>query len=190
MSLLEECLTKPETKILLELLHKANMDAYIHAYNVGELVEKMLNHTHGFDDKKESIVTGALLHDIGKAFVPLNLTQLPARLTHNERYIVQLHAALSYEVVSPAYDEIVHNICLLHHERINGSGYPNGCPMLEIPDYVLLVQVADIYDALTSDRPYKQSYSSDEALEIMRKESKVLKLDDSYFELLKQAIAE
>lgn len=191
-SLTETCANKPEVKILLEILRKANTNAYFHSYHVSEIVEEMINRSckNYSEEEIEAILIGALLHDIGKIFVPLNLTQMEAVLSQNEKDIVETHVLTSFEIVSPVFPKIVQDICLLHHERVNGTGYPRRCPLSDLPDYVLMVQVADIFDALTAPRVYKEPYKTDKALEIMKKEAEQLKMDDFYFTLLTKIVQE
>lgn len=186
MTITDSCLKKPEVRILMEILRKANTNAYFHSCHVAEITEEILKclTTKYTEEEMTDIVTGALLHDVGKIFVPLNLTQMEAVLSQNEKDIVETHALTSFEIVSPVFSEIVQNICLLHHERINGTGYPRHYTLSTLPDYVLLVQVADIFDALTAPRVYKEPYSPEQAFKIMEKETYQLKIDDYYFKLL------
>jgi len=173
----------------MEILRKSNTEAYLHSYNVAVLSEQLLARDGGKtvpEEIHEEVLIGALLHDIGKAFLPFNLTQMNGALDCNERDIVKIHTTLSLEVVAPVFSDVVKDICHLHHERINGTGYLKGKCMAEIEDYVLLVQIADVYDALTSERSYKRSYQKEEAFGIMEKEAKELLLDDYYLSLLKQ----
>ena len=109
----------------------------------------------------------ALLHDIGKMAVPIEIISKPAKLTNEEFEIVKQHPAEGAEFFSK------HNlsnprICagvLSHHEKYDGSGYPNGLLGEEIPLFGRIISVADVYDALTSARPYRQPSSSPEAIE-------------------------
>lgn len=188
MCIVKRCLERPEIKVLMELLRKSDSEAFVHSCSVAHLTEQMLNKCKKFEDKKESIIIGALLHDIGKIFVPFNLTQFPEALSNNERRIVKVHPAVSCEIVAPVFDNVVKDICFLHHERIDGSGYCESYNMSNIPEYVLLVQTADIYDALTSTRPYKVSYLHEKAIGIMKKETKELKADDYYLKLLEDVV--
>lgn len=183
----------PEIAVLLNLLHLSNEEAYEHSISVAFLVEDMLDlkrqcGANFSEEKKLEIIKGAILHDIGKAFLPLNLSQIPRVLTDTEYIVVQTHAVLSYEITKTVFSKIVQDICLYHHERANGSGYSKQITLDKIPEYVLIVQVADIYDALTRKRAYKQPYSQDEALRIMKKETDKLMLDDEYVNLLEETL--
>lgn len=188
MKLLERSVELPEVKVLLNMLRLGNTEAYEHSLSVASLVEKMLQTMDIPLEEKLEIVKGALLHDIGKLFVPLNLTQIPASLTKEEYDIVKVHASVSYEITRGIFSDTVQQICLYHHERPNGKGYLAGFSLKDIPPAVLIVQVADIYDALTTQRKYKSGYSKGQALDIMRKEARELLIDDEFLGILERIL--
>lgn len=186
MNLVKIVSNKPEVKVLLEMMRLSNTEAYNHSLSVANITNQMLELTKYTEEEKIEIIAGALLHDIGKIFIPLNLTQFPQGLSLQEFNIVKVHASVSYEIVKPVFSKIVQDICLYHHERPNGSGYMGNAVLYNIPPEALLVQVADVYDALTSERSYKRSYDSQEAMEIMRDEASQFLLDDQYVQLLEK----
>lgn len=188
MNLVEEMSNKPEIKVLLELMRLSNTEAYNHSLSVAMIAESMLGYTNHSLERKKEIITGALLHDIGKIFIPLNLTQLPQCLEEQEFNIIKVHASVSYEIVKSAFSKIVQDICLYHHERPNGSGYLGEIPPEIIPPEVFLVQVADVYDALTSERSYKKCYDKESAVRILKEEANQLKLDKEYVNLLNKIL--
>lgn len=174
---------KPETKLLMELEKNSSLETYEHSLAVANLVAKMAYSMDTLTDEyREDLVTGALLHDIGKIFIPFNLMNLPRRTTDAEFYIIKTHTAISYQIVAPVFSETVQNICLFHHERQNGSGYPGFCG--DVPPEALFVQVADIYNALIQQRAYKESYTPEEALAEMEEEVKENKINGEYFAIL------
>jgi len=185
---LEIAFSRPEVKVLMEMLKIGNIETYDHSISVAMYVDKMLEEMDYSEEEKLEIVTGALLHDIGKLFVPFNLTQMPTTLSKVEFDIVKVHAAVSYEITKTVFSKIVSDICLYHHERPNGKGYLNGFALSDIPTEVLIVQVADVYDALTGKRRYKSKYSTNEAFEIMDKEARNLMLDDQFVRILKKVV--
>lgn len=185
--MLRKIMEKPEVKVLLEMERLSNTEAYRHSISVAGIVCDMLPLTSYTQEEKEQIVTGALLHDIGKVFVPFNLTQLPQSLSAEEYNIIKVHASVSYEIVRAAFSEMVQNICLYHHERPDGSGYMANAVLCNIPQEALLVQVADVYDALTTERSYKKGYDSQKAMEIMHEEARIFHLDDQYVKLLEDS---
>lgn len=188
LSLLLKTAAKPEVKVLLELIKYYNLETYKHSISVATLTDKMLELTDYSEEEKEEIVTGALLHDIGKIFVPLNLIQIPQSLSLQEYNIVKVHAPVSYAIVKSVFSKTVQNICLYHHEKPNGSGYMDNMTLYNIPKEALLVQVADVFDALTSERIYKKCYTEEEAFVLMKEESQKFLLDDQYVKLLSEAI--
>jgi putative nucleotidyltransferase with HDIG domain len=115
---------------------------------------------------------GALLHDIGKMGVPDAILLKPAPLTPEEWEVMQRHPALAYELLSPIeFLRPALDIPYAHHERWDGNGYPRGLEGEEIPLAARIFAVADVFDALTSERPYEAARSRDEAIEIIRAEA-------------------
>ncbi len=178
----------PEIKVLLELIRITDVETYRHSLSVAQVTQKILMKTSYDEEMKDEILKGALLHDIGKIFVPFRLTSSPLVLSREEYAIVKSHAALSYEIVAHVFSKTVQNICLYHHERPNGTGYTYGLPLRDIPTEALLVQVADVYDALTASRPYKTPFTKEQALVEMHKEARDYKLDDGYLRILEEAL--
>ena len=180
---------KNEVRVLMEMIRVQSMETYIHSLNVANLTYKMLEKIYCFtDEEKNEIITGALLHDIGKLFVPFRLTEAPYRLSPEEFEIVKIHANVSYEIVKPIFSKIVCNICLYHHERPNGEGYILNKRLADIPIEALIVQIADVYDALTANRVYKKAYNPKKALQIMHGEAKDFKLDDGFLYILEDIL--
>jgi len=114
---------------------------------------------------------GAVLHDVGKIAVPSEILNKPGRLTPEERVIMEQHAAAGAELLSSI--EFPWDLLPMvrgHHERWDGSGYPDGLAGEEIPLSARIVCVADVFDALTTDRPYRRGFTRDEALMMMAAE--------------------
>lgn len=126
----------------------------------------------------ESIYHFAPLHDIGKIAIPDQILLKPAKLTKEEFNIMKTHTQKGREIVESMLDnfgfrnlegsDVLCNIVELHHEAIDGSGYPHGLCGEQIPIEARIVAVADIFDALTSKRPYKDAWSNDEAFSILQ----------------------
>ncbi|MFQ5489720.1 MAG: HD-GYP domain-containing protein [Phycisphaerae bacterium] len=114
----------------------------------------------------------ALLHDVGKIGIRDEVLKKPGRLTDDEFKHIQEHPVRSYEVVrvvpqlTDALDGVLH-----HHEHWDGSGYPAGLAGEDIPLQARIIQVADIFDALTSTRPYRKAFTWEKALDVLRSES-------------------
>jgi len=112
---------------------------------------------------------GSLLHDIGKMGIPDRILLKPEALTDEERAIMYMHPLYAYQMLNhinylaPALD-----VPLCHHEKWDGTGYPRGLKGEEIPLVARIFCIADVYDALTSDRPYRASWSKQKTLEHIR----------------------
>jgi len=116
----------------------------------------------------EAIELAAPMHDIGKIGIPDEILRKPGRLTHYEFEVMKTHTRIGYEILkdSPSkYLQMGAVIALSHHERFNGTGYPNRLGHHDIPLAARIVSVADAYDALTSERPYKQKWPLKQALD-------------------------
>jgi len=120
----------------------------------------------------EDLRRGAILHDIGKIGIPDAILRKPGAHTAEEQAIMRTHAAFAYELLKPIdflKEAVVVPYC--HHERWDGSGYPQGLKGEEIPLLARIFTVADVYDAVTSDRPYRTAWPKEQALDYMRSES-------------------
>lgn len=112
-----------------------------------------------------------LVHDIGKVAVPDTILLKPARLTAAEKKIMQRHPVVGERICSPLKSfQLVLPIIRHHHEKMNGTGYPDKLKGEEIPLTARVLQTADVYDALTTSRPYKPALTVEEALAVMKKE--------------------
>ena len=114
-----------------------------------------------------------LVHDIGKVAVPDAILLKAGRLTPGEMKIMQRHPVVGERICSPLKSfQLVLPIIRHHHEKMNGTGYPDQLNGEEIPLTARILQVVDVYDALTTSRPYKTALAPDEALAVMKKEVK------------------
>jgi putative nucleotidyltransferase with HDIG domain len=118
----------------------------------------------------DSVEYGARLHDIGKLMIAENVLNKP-KLTSSERNMVRGHAALGVNAIHALeFDENIEDVIQHHHENWDGSGYPDGLDGEAIPLGARIIRVADCFDAMTSDRPYRETYSERDALIEMEKE--------------------
>lgn len=120
-------------------------------------------------DELMDLGTGAILHDVGKALIPKEIINKPSQLTKKEYDIIKEHTNLGYKAIrrQNCVDDKVCDIILLHHERYDGKGYPTGLKGDEIPEYVKIVSIADVYDALTTDRVYRKRVEVSMAIEYL-----------------------
>jgi putative nucleotidyltransferase with HDIG domain len=115
------------------------------------------------------IGVAGLLHDIGKTKISLDILNKPARLTDEEFAVMKQHPVFGYRMIKDR-DEFSNEICmavLQHHEKMNSKGYPVGFPSDKITPYARILTIADIYDALVTERPYKSAFSQRDAVEMI-----------------------
>lgn len=154
---------------------------------ISRLIANGLATKHGLSDEEvESIFIFSPLHDIGKLGIPDHIMFKKGELTYEEFMIMKTHTTLGRQLVDQLLDNfaldalphvsILRNIAELHHETLDGNGYPFGHKQKDIPIEARIVAVADIFDALTSRRCYKRPWSNDEAFARLEQLSKV-KLD-------------
>ncbi len=128
-----------------------------------------------------------IVHDIGKVAVPDAILLKPGRLTPEEFRVMQEHPVVGERICAPLKSfRLVLPIIRHHHEKLNGSGYPDGLKGEEIPMTARVLQIVDVYDALTTERPYKRAFSRVEALEIMEDEVKKGWWDPGIFQEFRQ----
>lgn len=143
-----------------------------HSRRVTELTVALSRHMGVAETELAHIRRGALLHDIGKLGVPDAILMKPGPLSDEERKAMQRHARLGYELLAPiAFLRPAIEIPYCHHEAWDGGGYPRGLVAEEIPLAARIFAVSDVYDALTSDRPYRGAWSEERAREYVRERS-------------------
>ncbi|WP_163195051.1 HD-GYP domain-containing protein [Clostridium thermarum] len=146
---------------------------YRHGVNVTAL-STILGKWIGLSGSQLNLLTyAAILHDIGKTKIDKNILDKPDRLTSKEYNEVKMHPTIGYNLIKevPFLDISVCYGVLMHHERCDGSGYPLGLTGDKIHQFAKIIAIADVFDAVNSDRGYKKSKGPFEALEIIKKES-------------------
>jgi putative two-component system response regulator len=124
------------------------------------------------EEDLEELRLACLLHDIGKLAVPDSILLKPARLNPQEMEIMRQHPVTGQQICAPLKSlRPILPLIRHHHERMDGTGYPDGLYGEEIPLKARILRVADVYDALINDRPYREALSSEEALEILHQEA-------------------
>jgi HD-GYP domain-containing protein (c-di-GMP phosphodiesterase class II) len=143
------------------------------------IIAESLTDQYDLDDAYiEHIFMFSPLHDIGKIAIPDNILLKPGPLNEEERWIMNTHARKGREMIddivmnfgfnSINHIDVLKNIAEFHHEAVNGSGYPAGKRYDEIPLEARIVAVADVFDALTSHRPYKEAWSNEKAFAMLK----------------------
>jgi two-component system response regulator RpfG len=142
----------------------------VHLLRMSHYTE-MLAEALGMDEEEVGTLTSAApLHDIGKIGIPDAVLLKRGSLTEEEFSVMRRHPVIGYEILRDSHSRFVQMgalIALRHHERWDGSGYPDGLKGDDIPLPARIVAVADVFDALTSERPYKRAWTSDEAFEYL-----------------------
>lgn len=130
----------------------------------------------GYDEKfSQGIKIAGLLHDVGKIAIPIEILSKPGKISHNEFAIIKTHPAAGYNIIKEIdFDWPIAKIILQHHERLNGSGYPNGLTVGKILPETRIISVADVYEAMTSHRPYRPALSVKTTLEELTKNRDIL----------------
>lgn len=141
------------------------------------LLQCLMNKTNSYNLTDEDVLiisTASALHDIGKIMIDEKILNKPGKLTKEEFEIMKTHSMLGASILKglPTYQKktlvsVAYEICRWHHERYDGKGYPDGLKGEEIPISAQVVALADVYDALTSERCYKKAFSKEKAMEMI-----------------------
>lgn len=156
-----------------ELIFRMSRAAEFRDPETGAHIQRMAYYSRliakglGLDDKVQKLILEAApLHDVGKIGIPDYILLKPGKLTHEEFEVMKGHAQLGHELLDDSGSDILRagaEIALTHHEKYDGSGYPNGLAGTKIALYGRIVAVADVFDALTSERPYKRAWPLEDA---------------------------
>ena len=127
----------------------------------------------------EHLSIGAFLHDIGKIKIPDNVLNKPGKLTDNEFTIMKTHADHSIDIIkkTPGINKLSLEVAALHHEKLNGEGYPFQVVGKDISQYGRMIAICDIFDALTANRVYKKGFTHNKSFSILRELAKSNHLD-------------
>jgi len=145
----------------------------LHVKRVAEY-SKLLYLLHGAqDDEAELLKMASPMHDIGKVGIPDNILHKPGKLTPGEWAIMQTHSEMGYDMLKNSHREILQlaaTVAYTHHEKYDGTGYPRGLVANEIPLVGRITALADVFDALGSDRCYKSAWELEEILKLIKDE--------------------
>jgi putative two-component system response regulator len=143
-----------------------------HSRRVTEVTVKLAQALNFSDEELTQMRRGSLLHDIGKIGIPDSILHKPDSLTEEEWIIMRKHPQFAYDMLSPIeYLRPALAIPYSHHEKWDGTGYPRGLKGEEIPMSARLFAIADVWDAVTSDRPYRDAWTDEQALAYIREQS-------------------
>jgi HD-GYP domain-containing protein (c-di-GMP phosphodiesterase class II) len=148
-----------------------NKDEYLleHSVNVATLLVTFGKHLDMPKDQLKQLAIGGIIHDVGKIKVDDKVLHKPARLTQEEFEHMKMHQVYAKEIITTVtgLGDISRDVCLMHHEKLDGTGYPRGLTADEMPVHGRMSSIVDIYDALTADRCYKKGMSPAEAFKIL-----------------------
>lgn len=130
----------------------------------------------------------ALLHDLGKITTPLEILHKRGSLNELETIVMRTHVVMTEKILLKSGLDAFRTVSTSHHERLDGSGYPYGLDRSQINMYMRILQISDVFSALTEERPYRKAMSPFEALSVIEGQVNAGKLDGIVFEKLKQLI--
>ncbi len=160
----------------LNLLDTLDVFTRNHCENVASITCRLCEYMHCSRNFTVYCTISAYLHDIGKLFIPVEILQKPGILTQEEREIIKKHTLHGYNLCMKDLQLRPYaTVALNHHEALNGSGYPKGLTLKEIPMEAQIVSVADQFEALVSKRQYKSHIDISEALKIIIQDTKPVK---------------
>jgi HD-GYP domain-containing protein (c-di-GMP phosphodiesterase class II) len=157
---------------LVATVEAKDIYTYGHSARVSKLARGIAEGMGLSDDEQEKIKTAGLLHDIGKIGIPESVLSKPGRLTEEEWGYIRSHPQIGESIIRQMGTKRLAGLCPYvrhHHERLDGSGYPDGLEGHAVPLGARILAVADAYDAMTSNRPYRDPFSSEEAIAELRR---------------------
>jgi HD-GYP domain-containing protein (c-di-GMP phosphodiesterase class II) len=162
-------LRNPGALISLARLKTADDYTYMHSVAVCALMVALARQLDLDEPSTRAAGMAGLLHDLGKAVLPMEVLNKPGKLTDEEFRLVKSHPVEGHRMLveGGAVGEIPLDVCLHHHEKVDGSGYPKGLKDAEISLYAKMGAVCDVYDAITSNRPYKAGWDPAESIRKM-----------------------
>ena len=161
------CIERDRSAILnVTRLKNKDEYTYLHSVAVCALMINLARQVGLPEHEVQQAGIAGLLHDVGKMSTPREVLEKPGRLDPEERRIIEDHPSAGYRMLKGGVGlgEIVLDVCLHHHERIDGRGYPEGLSQEQLSVHARMSAICDVYDALTSHRPYKLPWSPSEAL--------------------------
>ncbi|WP_411169095.1 PAS domain S-box protein [Clostridium sp. MB05] len=157
-------------EVIIKTLYEKNEREEKHSIRVGELCALIASTLNLSDANIRELRTAGLMHDIGKIAIDGKILNKPSSLSDSEWLEIKRHPEIGYRILSSLNEYApIAEYALAHHERWDGKGYPKGLKGEEIPWQARVIAVADAYDAMTRDRPYRKNLSKSDAIEIIRK---------------------
>lgn len=161
--------------ILMEVMESTSDETGQHIKRVADACKLLAHHVpYLSEDDANSVFLASPMHDIGKIAIPENILHKPGKLTDDEMTIMKTHAEKGYELLKSSKRRLTTAASIIareHHEKWDGTGYPRGLKGEEIHIYGRIVALADVFDALTHKRQYKDAWSTDDAVEYIKSHS-------------------
>jgi HD-GYP domain-containing protein (c-di-GMP phosphodiesterase class II) len=167
---------------------KKDMYTHDHGSRVQKYSIRIANKLNLNSDKVENIAFASLFHDVGKIHIPDKILMKPDKLTVEEMNCVKEHPDSGYNMLQNTYYKEISKIVRQHHERLDGSGYPKGLKDEDIMIEAKIIGIADAFDAMTTNRPYRKALTENEAVEELRKDVESGKYDEKLFKILRDII--
>jgi len=175
------CQTREIYETRLEIIKRLGLAAEYKDFQTGLHIERMSNYVYhiakayGLNETHANLLLNvAPLHDIGKIGIPEHILLKPGKLSHDEFETVKSHCKMGAQIIGEHDEELMKAakiVALQHHEKWNGTGYPDGLSGDDIHIYARIAAVADVFDALSSERPYKHAWSDEKVVEYLMHES-------------------
>ncbi len=163
-----KAMAEPNVAVLLEELAAEKPMVFLQAMDTAYLAAQLTETYRGFQGDPMDLVRGALLHDVGMLSVPDEIVLKQGRLDPEESAVVRGHVQAGLDMVADmGFSPLVLDTMRSHHERADGSGYPNGYESPAIPRSAKIVAACDVYEALTTDRPQRKAFNLYEATDLM-----------------------
>ena len=162
-----DTLARSAIEMLGEAGHYNDFDTGAHIWRMAAFTRAIAEASGWSMDERKMLELAAPMHDTGKVGIPHTILKAPRKLNQQEWEIMMTHSQIGYDILSistnPVF-QLAAEIALCHHEKWDGSGYPNGRTKTQIPSSSQIVAIADVFDALTAKRPYKEAWSIEAAV--------------------------
>lgn len=160
--------------MLGEAGHYNDSDTGVHIWRMGAYAGALARALNWPIEDSERLGLASSMHDTGKIGIPDSILKAPRKLTVEEWEIMKTHAKIGFQILSESDTPIFQlaaEVAHYHHEKWDGSGYPEGLVGEAIPESARIVAIADVFDALTMNRPYKKAWSSEQAVDLLKKDA-------------------
>lgn len=160
--------------MLGEAGHYNDTDTGVHIWRMAAYAALLAKEALWSVEKAKLLELAAPMHDTGKIGISDDILKAPRRLSNEEMEIMKTHAVIGYDILSKAKTplfKLAAEVALSHHEKWDGSGYPHGLKGTDIPESARIVAIADVFDALTMERPYKKPWTIEDAFQFLKQQS-------------------